>query len=494
MRVLRCWAGGPEVPGLASGVPGLDLVLGGGLEGGALVVVAGSPGTGKTILAQQICFSRATSAYPALYFTTMSEPTTKLVRHLEPFSFFDADALERRVEFLSLGGLLEDGDGAGLDAVFGEITRRVFDGEPSVVVVDSSKALHGFVGGDRFRRLVYDLAGRVAHSSAVLVFVGEYTLEEIEEALPEFAIADTIIWLAREPVGPIDRQWLRVIKVRGAAPVQGQHSFAIGADGAAVFPRLESTLPVRGPISRQRISIGVAAIDELLGGGIPSGDATLLLGPSGVGKTILALRFLARALEQGEPGTYMTFQESEGQLLAKAANFGWDLAGPLASGQLRIFAIPPVEVSLDAVGAVLRERIGKMDGGRVVVDSLAELAYAARQTERLPAYMWSMAAIANTRGASTLVTSETALLGATELTLGLSFLFQNMILMRFYEAGSRISRALSVLKMRDSDHADSHTEFVITDAGVELRDVLTGLRGVLGFTTLTTDRPFGPTP
>jgi circadian clock protein KaiC len=462
------------------------MVLGGGLAGGSLVVVAGSPGTGKTILAQQICFSRGTGAHPALYFTTLSEPNTKLVRHLDSFSFFDAEALEQRVEFLSLGGLLGDGEGAGLDAVLGEITRRVFDGEPSVVVVDSSKALHGLAHRDRLRGLVYELAARLAHSSAVLVFVGEYTLEEMD-ALPEFAIADTIIQLAREPVGPIDRQWLRVIKVRGAAPLQGQHSFAIGRDGAVVFPRLESTLPVRGPLSRQRTSIGVPAIDELMGGGIPAGDATLVLGPSGVGKTVLALRFLAHALEQGEPGVYVSFQESEAQLLAKAADFGWDLTGPLGSGQLRILAIPPVEVSLDAVGALLREEVGKMDGGRVVVDSLAELAYAARQTERLPAYMWSIAAVASTSGASTLVTSETALLGATELTLGLSFLFQNMILLRFYESGSRIARALTVLKMRDSDHADSHTEFVITGSGLELRGVLTGLSGVLGFTTLTTD-------
>jgi circadian clock protein KaiC len=474
--------------GLPTGVPGLDLVLGGGLEGGQLVVVAGSPGAGKTIVAQQICFSRGTSEHPALYFGTLSEPSTKLVRHLEPFSFFDADALERRVEFLNLGGLLEDGESAGLDAVFGEITRRVFDGEPSVVVIDSSKALRGWAHDDRHRRLVYELASKVAHSEAVLVFVGEYTLEEMEE-LPEFAIADTIIQLAREPVGPIDQRWLRVLKVRGAVPLEGQHSFAIGPDGAVVFARLESTLPVRGPVSRQRVSIGVSAIDELMEGGIPSGDATLLLGPSGVGKTILALHFLARGLELGEPGVYVSFQESEEQLLAKAASFGWDLAGALASGQLRILALPPVELNLDAVGSTLRDRVREMDGGRVVFDSLAELAYAARQTERLPAYMWSIAAIASARGASTVITSETAMMGATELTVGLSFLFQNMILMRFYEAGSRISRALSVLKMRDSYHADSHVEFEITDAGVELRDVLTGLSGVLGFTTLTTDQP-----
>ena len=172
------------------------------------------------------------------------------------------------------------------------------------------------------------------------MFVGEYTLDEMD-ALPEFAIADTIIQLAREPVGPIDRQWLRVIKVQGAAPLLGQHAFAIGLDGAVVHPRLESTLPVRGPLSKQRISIGVPAIDELMGGGIPAGDATLLLGPSGAGKTILALRFLVQALEQGEPGVYVSFQESDEQLLAKAASFGWDLTGPMASGQLRILAIPP---------------------------------------------------------------------------------------------------------------------------------------------------------
>ena len=157
---------------MPTGVPGLDLVLGGGLGGGQLVVVAGSPGAGKTIVEQYFCFSRGTSQHPAMYFTTLSEPITKLVRHLVPFSFFDADALERRVEFLNLGGLLKN-EGAGLDAVFDEITRRVFDGQPSVVVVDSSKALHGWARDDRYRGRVYELASKVAHSEAALVFVGE---------------------------------------------------------------------------------------------------------------------------------------------------------------------------------------------------------------------------------------------------------------------------------------------------------------------------------
>ena len=474
-----------------SGVPGLDLVLGGGLEAGSLVVVAGSPGTGKTILAQQICFSRATCSHPALYYMTLSEPNTKMVAHLEPFSFFEPKALERRVQFLHLSELLDERVGSGLGAVFGELTRRVFEGSPSVVVIDSSKALRGAAGGEDFRRLVYDLASKVAHSSAVLVLVGEYTLGEME-ALPEFAVADTIIELARESVGPVDRQWLRVLKVRGAAPLQGQHAFAIGASGAVVFPRLESTLPVRGSRSTERISIGVPGIDQLLAGGVPAGDATLLLGPSGVGKTILALRFLVEGLAQDEPGFYLSFQEDEAQLVAKARNFGWDLTAPLASGQLRILAIPPVELNLDAVGTMLRERVAEMAGGRVVVDSLAELAYAARQTERLPAYTWSIAALASAHEASTLVTSETAMLGATtRLAAGLSFLFQNMILMRFFESKSRIARALSVLKMRDSNHDKGHVEFVITDAGVELRDELTRLSGVLGFTQLTTDPSSG---
>ncbi|HZK50296.1 MAG TPA: ATPase domain-containing protein, partial [Actinomycetota bacterium] len=117
----------------------LDLVLGGGLEPGSLVILAGPPGTGKTLLAQQICFSNATPERKAIYYSTLSEPHSKLIRHLEPFDFFDSTALGKRVDFLHISDLLNDEDEDALGSVVTEVVQKCLDADPVVVVIDSSK-------------------------------------------------------------------------------------------------------------------------------------------------------------------------------------------------------------------------------------------------------------------------------------------------------------------------------------------------------------------
>ena len=163
---------------LSTGDAGLDLVVGGGLPAGALIVVAGPPGSGKTILAQQICFANATPTQKAIYYTTWSEPHEKMVRHLEPFAFFDIDALGDRVEFLHLAELIGGDRADGLGAAADEILRQSLEAKPAIIVIDSSKALHDVVEPDEFRRAIYELASKVAYSHAVLLLVGEYSAAE----------------------------------------------------------------------------------------------------------------------------------------------------------------------------------------------------------------------------------------------------------------------------------------------------------------------------
>ena len=129
---------------LATGIAGLDLVLNGGLEPGSVVVVAGAPGTGKTILAQQMCFARATTEHKCIYYTTMSEPHNKLVGHLKDFAFFDRESLGPKVEYIHMGGFLEASRQDGMEALTSEIVRKTLDEEPSIVVVDSAKMLGDF--------------------------------------------------------------------------------------------------------------------------------------------------------------------------------------------------------------------------------------------------------------------------------------------------------------------------------------------------------------
>src|ERR1700737_5519159 len=199
-----------DVGRLRTGIPDLDLILGGGLEPGSLVIIAGAPGTGKTILAQQICFANATPERKALYYTTLCEPHSKLIRHLEPFDFFKPAALGRSVEFIHLGELVQEAGKEGLEPVVSEVVRKCFETRPAVVVIDSAKALRDFVSEHELRSALYGLASRVAHTDAILLLVGEYTPHEIGGGVG-FPLGAGIVHFAYEPHEPVARRWLRVV-------------------------------------------------------------------------------------------------------------------------------------------------------------------------------------------------------------------------------------------------------------------------------------------
>jgi circadian clock protein KaiC len=467
---------------LSTGDAGLDQVLGGGLPAGSLIVIGGPPGSGKTILAQQICFANAAADRKALYYTTWSEPHDKMVRHLEPFAFFDLGALGESVEFLHLAELIGDDPRDAFASAADEIVRQGLQAKPAVIVVDSSKALHDVVEPEAFRRSLYDLASKVAYSNAVLILVGEYSAAETRSE-PEFAVADGILQLENESRGPVDRRWLRVLKMRGAEVAPGQHSFRISENGMEVFPRLETTLPRRVPTLTTRASFGLEKLDAATGGGIPRGDSTLLLGPSGVGKTLLALRFLAAGLDEGERCLHISFQETEEQVKEKAADAGWNWKG-LDEDRLVVRHIAPVEVNLDEVGALVRHELARGEVKRVVVDSLAELAFAARETERLPGYVWALGGYVRAAGGTTIFTNEMAALGQGADLGGLSFIFNNVYFLRYIEIHSELRRALNVLKMRESAHDKGALSYTIDENGIRFGEKIEGVSGLLGWSAL----------
>jgi circadian clock protein KaiC len=477
---------------LPTGIPELDLVLDGGIPAGSLVVLAGGPGTGKTILAQQICFANATAERPAIFYTTFAEPHAKLVRYLEPFEFFDSGALAERVEFVSLESLLLDEggrDGERLGPAVSELVRACFERRPSVVVIDSAKALRDFADEHAVRRLFYDLSGRVAHTDTVLLFLGEYAPAEIESG-PEFSLADGIVQLAYEQHEPLDRRWLRIVKLRGSNHLGGRHSVTIDRTGIVVSPRLESLRPPDVPPERGRLASGIPGLDEMTCGGIPAGDLTAFLGPSGSGKTIAALRFVVQGLERGESCLYVSFQEDADQLVRKAASFGWQIAPALGSGQLEIYTVPQGVLDLDVLGAAVRAGLSSGKVRRVAIDSLAELVFSAGEAGRFPAYARMLAGFIRSAGATAVITSEVATLGPmTEPLGGLSFLFHNVVLLRYVEIDSEMRRGISVLKMRDSDHEKGVRQFEIDQHGFVVGDQLDGLTGILGWSALREGPP-----
>ena len=471
---------------LPTGVPGLDLVLNGGLEQGAVVVLAGGPGTGKTILAQQICFARATAAHKCVYYTTVSEPHTKLVRHLEPFTFFDREALDETVEYIHLGSLLWPRREDGLEPLVSEVVRKTMDEEPAVVVIDSTKMLRDFADDRELRMALYDMTSRIAHTDTVLLLVGEYTPEELAGDV-EFSLADGIVQLEYQAREPVDRRSLRVSKMRGIGQRPGRHTFQIGPGGIEVFPRIETLVPAQAVPASGRARTGIPGLDELMGGGPRGTDATLVTGPSGVGKTIFGLRWMAQGLEEGDHGLYVTFEDTPPQLTEMAAGFGWDIEGARPTGRLAISYVPMGSLDLDVLASTVRAELAEHPVSRIVLDSFAELVFAARESERFPAFMRSLVGLIRATGSSVLVTSETAPHGSPDRSPDqLMFLFHNVVDLQYIEEGSHIGRALSVLKMRNSRHQTTLVSFTISDHGITIGEELEDVTGRLGWTALRT--------
>jgi len=474
---------------MVTGVRGLDLILGGGLEPGAVVVVAGAPGTGKTILAQQICFAVGTTDHKGVYYSTVSEPDTKLVRHLEQFSFFDKGSLGSRVEHIHLGDFLRPARPEGLGPLVSEIVRKTLDEEPAVVVVDSAKMLRDFAAERELRGALYDLTGRFAETQSVLLLVGEYTAEELGGGI-EFSLADGIIQLEYEAREPVDRRTLRVVKMRGGSSVPGRHTFQIDSDGIRVFPRIETLVPAGVAPVAGRISSGVPGLERLMPGGMRQGDASLVMGPSGVGKTTLALRWITQGLEDGETCLFVTFQDTAEHLTEMGGAFGWDLSAAEAEGRLVISYVAMGDLDLDVLANSVRMNLDERPIRRIAIDSLAELVLADREWDRFPAYMRSLVGLVRAAGVSFLATSETVGATITSQSLeGLMFLFDNVIDLRYIEEGSGLGRALNIVKMRNRAHAMTLNQVTISDTGIAVGDTIEGVTGRLGWSALRTQDP-----
>jgi circadian clock protein KaiC len=419
----------------------------------------------------------------------MSEPHNKLAQHLGEFAFFDPEFLGSRVEYINMSDFLAPSRQDGLEAMTSEIVRKTLDEEPSIVVVDSIKMLDDFGDRRELRRKLYDLTGRFARTDTVLLLLGEYTAGELDSEVV-FALADGIIQLDYEAREPLDRRWLRVIKMRGTNSRSGKHIIRIGPRGVELFPRIETLFTrLEAPLLAQ-IPSGIPGLDDLMGGGARQSDASLVAGPSGIGKTIFSLRWIAQGIEQGRNCLFVTFQDTPAQLTSVAASFGWDLAAYHDSGQLAISYVPMGDLDLDVLASSIRAEVGRHRVGRVVIDSLSELASAARERDRFAAYLRSLIGLIRAEGASLLLTSETSLHGQPDNTLDeLLFLFDNTIELRYIEEGAQVGRAVHIGKMRSRAHAMTLNRLTITDRGLEVGPAIDNVTGRLGWSALRTLEP-----
>lgn len=467
---------------LSTGVPGLDEVLGGGLPEFSFNLIAGPPGCGKTTLAHQMMFALATPQRPAIYFTVLGEPPLKMLRYQQQFEFFDDEAINHTVRFVSLS---DDMLAGGMKQVLQRIVEEVEARSPALVFVDSFRSVMqaSAVDGRTFldlQHFVQQLGMLMTSWQATTFLIGEYFDEA--DANPVFTVADGLMWLRQSVQRNSMVRKLEIRKMRGQPTLPGLHTFRIDATGVQVFAPapLPAAMSAKGAATdaAARLSMGVERLDDMLDGGLPRGYSLLVAGPSGSGKSILAAAFLAEGARCGETGVIAAFEQVPNRTHSPM------LAALIDEGSVGLVNNRAPDLSIDEILLLLVSEIRRLKATRVVIDSLSgfELALAPTFRPDFRENLSRMIAALASEGVTVLMTSELED-RYTDLRFspyGTAFMTDAIIVQRYIEVDSRLLRMMAVVKVRGSAHSDELRLFSINDDGIQISEMLTDQEGLLG--------------
>lgn len=468
---------------LATGISGLDDVLGGGLPEFSFNLIAGGPGGGKTTLAHQIMFATASVERPALYITILGEPPLKMLRYQQQFSFFDDTKMPGSIRFAHFGGeLLEH----GLEVVLESILKEVETTNPKLVFVDSFRAVVRKSlepGQMELQSFVQRLALHLTSWEATTFLIGEYEEREAD-CNPIFTVADGILWLSQATSRNSMVRKLQVVKMRGQAPIPGLHTMKISDAGVRVYPRLPNPDRLRSKVVEHSVrrQTGVAGLDEMLGGGIPAGYSVMIVGPSGSGKTILSTQFIREGVKQGERGVIAVFEKRPDEYLTTAPG-ARELGSLVDAGMLTMLYLRPLDLSVDEAMEEIAAAVRTSGATRVVIDSLMgfELALAPSFREDFRESLYRMVGGLVDLGVTIMMTAE-LVDSYTELRLsphGISFLTDAILLQRYVELEGALRKVLVVAKMRGFDHKKELRLYDIGPDGIVVGETLTDHQGIL---------------
>jgi len=469
---------------LATGVPGLDAILGGGLPEFSFNLIVGPPGCGKTTLAHQIMFALATKERPALFFTALGEPPLKMFRYQQQFGFFELGKINESIHFVNLAAEVAAGN---FDQVLARIMREVESRSPGLVFVDSFRSImleaprqdQGSAGLQQFTQ---QLGMFLSSWEATTFLVGEYSTDGQLHSI--FTVADGLLALDQRVHRNSMVRQMQVLKMRGQATRPGMQTFRISHAGIEVFPAAlvhDDTGAVRQDAAARRtvarLGLGVPQLDEMLGGGLPSGYSLLVAGPSGSGKTILATAFLAEGVRRGEPGVIVAFEQTPSQSRIPTID---DM---VRAGQVGLINTRSLDLSMDEIVQRLIDLIHRMKATRVVIDSLSgfELAVAPSFRDDFRESLFRMVAVLAGLGVTVLMTSELEdrYDDLRFSPYGTAFLTDAIIVERYIEIESCLKRVIAVVKVRGSAHSNELRQYQITDDGIVIGAPVRDYQGLL---------------
>ncbi|CAA9356031.1 MAG: hypothetical protein AVDCRST_MAG71-3044 [uncultured Lysobacter sp.] len=456
-----------EARRISTGDAGLDRVLNGGLFRGAVTILQGTPGAGKTTLANQIAFENSRRGGSTVYITLLAESHGRLTASMGNMEFFDDAEVGQSIHYVSGYNILVDEGTQGLLRLIGAEARTR---QANLVVLDGL-----FVLGDacttesQYRKFVNDLALQAELMGSTVLLL---TNSERSASSPEYTMVDGWLELGRYTTDSRSARFIQVHKLRGSGFVSGRHKLRISLKGIEALPRVESYLghTPRIPEGDARVPSGVAGLDRMFHGGIPVHSTTLLWGASGTGKTTFGFQFLA-ACTREEPGLLFGFYETPGEILGNARLRGIDLETLVNEGIVHIIWHPPTEHDLDELGHVLLDHVHAHGTRRLFLDGIDAFERVAQEPERLQRYLTALTYELRNAGCTALYTAEVPeLYGEQPFVLAgnRSAIGQNIVLLRYAQEREAMRRTMALVKVRESDFDHRAHEFRITSSGIEV--------------------------
>ena len=478
----------PEPPlKLSTGTVGLDAILGGGIDPGRVYLIEGTPGTGKTTLALSFLLEGVRRRDATLYITlSESEDELRAVASSHGWSLDGIDVFE----LAPPSGLDGEGEQSVLhpaELELGETARAVMDRvrarNPARVVFDSLSEIRLLAENpQRYRRQVLALKRFFAQQGCTVLLLDDHSSNSVQSGgdLQLHSMVHGVVTLEQiaRDYGA-ERRRLRIVKLRGSPFRGGYHDFVIRRGGIAVHPRLVAQ-DYHTAFDHARVSTGNAGFDQMLGGGLNPGTNTLLIGPSGAGKTTTTTSALVAALRRGGRAAYFLFDEGLPTLLARSAALGMDLRPFVENGQLSLRQIDPAEMSPGEFAHRVRHAVER-DGARfVAIDNLNAYMQSMPGEQYLLLQMHELLTYLNQQGVITfLVVGQHGLVGPVTTAVDLSYLADAILLLRYFEADGEVRKAVSVVKTRTTAHERTVREFAIGPQGLSVGAPLTGMQGVL---------------
>ncbi|MEX2218803.1 MAG: circadian clock protein KaiC [Phycisphaerales bacterium] len=474
---------GPSLEKAPTGIEGLDQITNGGLPAGRPTLVCGGAGCGKTLLGVEFLVRGAVKYGEPGLFVSFEENAEELAKNVASLGF-DLKDLERRklliVDHVRVErGEIEETGEYDLEGLFVRLGYSIDEVGAKRVVLDTIESLFSGLSNTailraELRRLFHWLKDK----GVTAVITGERGEGQLTRQWLEEYVSDCVILMDHRVIQQISTRRLRIVKYRGSTHGTNEYPFLIDADGISVLPI--TSLGLSHGVSDERVPTGIARLDTMLAGGYFRGSSVLVSGTAGTGKSSMAAHFADATCRAGESCLYFAFEESEALIIRNMRSIGIDLEPHVRAGLLKFFASRPSLHGLEMHLAVMHREIGRHRPRAVVLDPISNLVSQSNPADTLGMLVrlidflkeqeiTGVFTSLNTGGPEPVETSE----------VGISSLMDSWILLRDMEAAGERNRLINVVKSRGTAHSNQVREFLLTDNGVQIRDMYLGPGGVL---------------